>query len=54
MGAQPSPHANVLEAVDHFLAFFLSLLGAGDGESGAANPGKAIARKRKAGKETRG
>jgi hypothetical protein len=54
MGAQPSPHAKVLEAVDHFLAFFLSLLGARDGEPGAANPGKATARKRKAGKEARG
>ena len=32
MGAQPSPHAKVIEAVDHFLAFFLSLLGAKDAE----------------------
>jgi hypothetical protein len=54
MGAQPSPHAKVLEAVDHFLAFFLSLLGAKEGESAAANPGKASARQRKSGKAVRG
>lgn len=27
MGAQPSPHGKVMEAVDHFLSFFMSLLG---------------------------
>ena len=30
MGAEPSPQAKVIEAVDHFLAFFLSLLAAKD------------------------
>ena len=53
MGAQPSPHARVMEAVDHFLAFFLSLLGVSEGPGGA-KPDKATARQRKARRESRG
>jgi len=33
MGAQPSPRAKVIEAIDHYLAFFLSLIAAGSGEA---------------------
>lgn len=47
MGAQPSPKAKVLQAIDHFLAFFLSLIGvAGTGDT----PNK----KQRKGRETRG
>jgi hypothetical protein len=52
MGAQPSSHGKVMEAVDHFLAFFMSLLAVGDGN--AAKPDKAKAKSRKAKGETRG
>jgi len=39
MGATPSPQTRVIEAVDHFLAFFLSLLAAKDAAgSDAAKP----------------
>jgi hypothetical protein len=54
MGAQPSSRARVMEAVDHFLAFFLSLMAARD-ETGnvLAKPDKA-ARKQAARKAARG
>jgi len=54
MGAQPSPHAKVMEAVDHFLEFFLSLLGVKNVESAGAKPDGTSARQRKAKRETRG
>ena len=54
MGAKPSSHARVMESVDHFLAFFLSLLGIKDSESVAAKPGDTTARPGKSGREKRG
>src|SRR3954454_5965203 len=49
MGAQPSPHGKVMEAVDHFLAFFMSLLAARDIDAtAAAKPGNAKTKPRKA------
>jgi AcrR family transcriptional regulator len=55
MGAQPSSHGKVMEAVDHFLAFFMSLLAVGDvGATAAAKPDKTKAKSRKAKGETRG
>jgi AcrR family transcriptional regulator len=55
MGAQPSPHGKVMEAVDHFLAFFLTLLAVGDiDRAAAAKPGNAKSKTKKAKGETRG
>jgi AcrR family transcriptional regulator len=55
MGAQPSPHGKVMEAVDHFLAFFMSLLAVKDIDgAAAAKPGRAKAKQRKTKGETRG
>jgi AcrR family transcriptional regulator len=53
MGAQPSSRGKVMEAVDHFLAFFMSLLVVGD-VAAAAKPDKTKAKSRKAKGETRG
>ena len=55
MGAEPSPPAKVIEAVDHFLAFFLSLLAAKDvSEPETAKPAKATTKQKTAKKERRG
>ena len=55
MGAQPSAHSKVMEAVDHFLAFFMSLLAVKDIDgAAAAKPGNVKTRKRRAKGETRG
>ena len=52
MGAQPSSHGKVMEAVDHFLAFFMSLLAVNG--TAAAKPGNTKTKPRKAKGETRG
>ena len=55
MGAEPSPQAKVIEAVDHFLAFFLSLLAAKDAsEPEIVKPAKAAAKQKTTKKERRG
>ncbi len=55
MGAEPSPRKKVIDAVDRYLAFFLSLIAAGDGVGAASAqaPGTPT-RKRKAKGETIG
>lgn len=55
MGAQASAPGKVMEAVEHFLAFFMSLLAVGDiDEAATAKPGNAKTKPRKAKGETRG
>ena len=55
MGAEPSPHAKVIEAVDHFLAFFLSLLAAKDVVGpDAAKPDRTATKQKTAKRERRG
>jgi AcrR family transcriptional regulator len=55
MGAQPSPREKVIEAIDHFLAFFLGLVAAKEGNDVAsARPVKANPKQRKSKGETRG
>jgi hypothetical protein len=55
MGAEPSPHAKVIEAVDHFLAFFLSLLAAKDvAKPDSAKPAKTATRQKTTRRERRG
>jgi hypothetical protein len=55
MGAEPSPHGKVIEAVDHFLAFFLSLLAAKDvAESDSAKPARTATRRKTTIRERRG
>lgn len=55
MGAQPSPRARVIEAIEHFLAFFLAMIGVKDAErAGKAAPAKTTSKTRKAKGETRG
>ena len=55
MGAEPSPQPRVIEAVDHFLAFFLSLLAAKDvSEPVAANTSRKATRQKTTRKERRG
>jgi AcrR family transcriptional regulator len=55
MGARPSPRDKVIEAIDHFLAFFLTLLGVkGDGGAGARMPARTNTKKTKNKGETRG
>jgi len=55
MGAQSSPHDKVMEAVDHFLAFFMSLLAVKDvGEAVVTKPDRTKTKPRKAKGETRG
>jgi AcrR family transcriptional regulator len=54
MGAQPSSRENVIEAIDHFLAFFLGLLAVKDGAHPAKTNTKTITKPKKAKGETRG
>jgi AcrR family transcriptional regulator len=55
MGAEPSPQAKVIEAVEHFLAFFLSLLAAkDDSEPDSAKPDSTATRQKTTRRERRG
>jgi hypothetical protein len=38
MGATPSPRPKVIEAIDRYLAFFLSLIAAGDADNKKRKP----------------
>ncbi len=55
MGAQPSPRDDVIEAIDHFLAFFLTLLAAKDADRAAVEkPARTNTKPKKAKGGTRG
>jgi AcrR family transcriptional regulator len=55
MGAQPSPRDKVVEAIDHFLEFFLALLAVKDTDGAAARkPDKTGVKQKKPKGETRG
>jgi AcrR family transcriptional regulator len=53
MGAKPSPRDKVVEAIDHFLAFFMALHATGKAAA-AAKPARTTTKQRKAKGETRG
>jgi AcrR family transcriptional regulator len=54
MGAQPSRRDKVIEAIDHYLAFFLGLLGVKDVDKAARKPARANTRPITAKGEVRG
>jgi AcrR family transcriptional regulator len=54
MGAQASPREKVIEAIDHYLAFFLATLAVKDVDEAAESPAKTTTKQRQAKGETRG